>query len=212
MSFDEDAKRQFDKIQDERYRQDLKWGLQTHDPLKWLAILGEEVGEANRAILESDMSSYEEEMIHVAAVAVAALECLDRKRNCKGVYLAGPIKNCTESECNDWRQFCEDNLNCDTINPYKLRNFSDKVCDNPMKEIVQPDLDDIDSCAVLLANCWKESPGTSMEIYHASNNGKLVVTVHDGSYKISGWVQAYSHKILETVEDAVDYINCLLED
>lgn len=37
----------------ERERQNRKWGAQHHTPMEWLAILGEEVGEANKAALEA---------------------------------------------------------------------------------------------------------------------------------------------------------------
>lgn len=66
------------EITKERQAQDKKWGVQNHGPFKWLAILGEEVGEANGAVLEHSLLRYREEMIQVAAVAVAAVECLDR--------------------------------------------------------------------------------------------------------------------------------------
>jgi NTP pyrophosphatase (non-canonical NTP hydrolase) len=68
-----------EQIQDERKKQDDKWGEQDHHPLKWLAILGEEVGEANRAMLEEKLIDYRKELIQVAAVAVAAVESLYRK-------------------------------------------------------------------------------------------------------------------------------------
>ena len=61
----------------ERDRQDKKWGVQRHDPQWWLVILAEEVGEVARAIFESDTKDYREELIQVAAVAVAAIESLD---------------------------------------------------------------------------------------------------------------------------------------
>ena len=62
-------------ILEERGRQDRKWGSQrTHSPEKWLTILMEEVGEVARASLEDDPLSYIEELVQVAAVAVAALE------------------------------------------------------------------------------------------------------------------------------------------
>lgn len=77
------------EIRDERQRQDAKWGQQNHDPFKYLAILGEEVGEANKAALESfsfpveawDHSAlrhYREELVQIAAVTKAMIECLDR--------------------------------------------------------------------------------------------------------------------------------------
>lgn len=76
-------------IRAERERQDSKWGEQNHDPFKYLAILGEEVGECNKAALESydfktgkwdreGLRHYCEELVQVAAVAKAMIECVDR--------------------------------------------------------------------------------------------------------------------------------------
>lgn len=66
------------EIAKERARQDKKWGIQNHAPFKWLAILGEEVGEANKAALEDKPDEYRNELIQVAAVAMAMVECHDR--------------------------------------------------------------------------------------------------------------------------------------
>ena len=73
----------FDEIKNERVRQEEKWGEQNHQPPEWLMILGEEVGEVNKAALEAIFSNtrltgYREELIQVAAVAVAMIECYDR--------------------------------------------------------------------------------------------------------------------------------------
>jgi len=67
-------------IMAERARQDEKWGEQNHDIYKWLAILGEEVGEANKAALENDYSELMQELIQIGAVAVAMIESLERNR------------------------------------------------------------------------------------------------------------------------------------
>ena len=68
-------------LQDERDRQDVKWGANRYLAQEtWLTILMEEVGEAAKAALEDDSGGYAEELIQVAAVAVAALES----------YRAGP--------------------------------------------------------------------------------------------------------------------------
>lgn len=69
------------EVAKERERQNTKWGVQRHNPLTWLAILGEEVGEVNKAVLENIFSrkgleEYRQELIQVAAVAVAAIESL----------------------------------------------------------------------------------------------------------------------------------------
>ncbi|MCP4439623.1 MAG: hypothetical protein GY810_11830 [Aureispira sp.] len=73
------------QIQAERQRQLEKWGEQNHSPIEWCAILGEEVGEVNKAALEShfkhpnaDIEEYRKELVQVAAVAVAMLQSLDR--------------------------------------------------------------------------------------------------------------------------------------
>ena len=62
----------------ERSRQDEKWGEQNHKPIVWAAILGEEQGEICKATLENRTDEYRQELIQLAAVAIAAIECLDR--------------------------------------------------------------------------------------------------------------------------------------
>ena len=77
----------YEEVIEERHRQDKKWGVQNHAPYKWLAILGEEVGEANKAVLENDaqgsglegLKNYRAELVQVAAVAIETIECLDRQ-------------------------------------------------------------------------------------------------------------------------------------
>ena len=67
----------------ERGQQDSKWGEQNHSPFTYLTILGEEYGEACQAALHLEFGGPEadklrEELVQVAAVAVAFIECLDR--------------------------------------------------------------------------------------------------------------------------------------
>lgn len=73
------------EVDHERHRQDKKWGIQNHCPADWLTILMEEVGEAAKAALETKLQKrhdayglYRKELIHVAAVVIAMIECLDR--------------------------------------------------------------------------------------------------------------------------------------
>jgi hypothetical protein len=72
----------------ERLRQNKLWGLQRHDYGKWLGILGEEFGEVSQAInrihfpkdaKDTDSSNLFEELIHLAAVAVAIAEQVKEK-------------------------------------------------------------------------------------------------------------------------------------
>lgn len=66
------------QVRAERERQDQKFGEQNHDPYKWVTIAAEELGEAAHDALEIDYAGYRKEMIEVAAVAICAVESIDR--------------------------------------------------------------------------------------------------------------------------------------
>ena len=72
-------------VQQELDRQTLLYGTQMHDPNFWYVILGEEVGEVARAIYDmkskkvGSVANYRDELIQVAAVAVAMLESFERQ-------------------------------------------------------------------------------------------------------------------------------------
>ena len=69
-----------DLIKKERESQDKKWGVQNHNIFKWLAILGEEVGEANKSALENNYQEIISELVQIGAVTVAMIESLERNR------------------------------------------------------------------------------------------------------------------------------------
>lgn len=65
-------------------RQSSLWGQQNHEPIVWCGILGEEVGQVNKAAIEShfmdkDLLEYRNDCVRVAAVAMSMLLCLNRK-------------------------------------------------------------------------------------------------------------------------------------
>ena len=76
----------FLEIMAERESQNKKWGEQNHLPIVWMGILTEEVGEAAAGSLyeffdkdkRQKTDDYRNELIQVAAVACAAIECFDR--------------------------------------------------------------------------------------------------------------------------------------
>lgn len=80
------------RVNQERDRQDTKWGEENHAPQFWTGILGEEYGEYCQAVNETvfyngaeerKKGGYEnmmKELTHVAAVAVGAMEALMRER------------------------------------------------------------------------------------------------------------------------------------
>ena len=74
------------EITDERIRQDAKWGPQYHNDSIWGMILMEEVGEVAQSVVDSmldekqHLANIKKELIQVAAVAVAWLECIEKKK------------------------------------------------------------------------------------------------------------------------------------
>jgi NTP pyrophosphatase (non-canonical NTP hydrolase) len=64
----------------ERTRQNEKWGEQNHSQAHWMTILSEECGEVARAVLDRKPLDYREELVQVAAVAVAMVEAFDRAK------------------------------------------------------------------------------------------------------------------------------------
>lgn len=70
-----------DEVVGERIRQDSLWGQQNHVNDRWNTILVEEVGEAAKETYEGDTVKLREELIQVAAVAVAWIEAIDRAKD-----------------------------------------------------------------------------------------------------------------------------------
>ena len=82
---DQELSQQVVDIMTERCVQNATWGEQNHTPIEWLAILTEEVGEVAKDTLsirfgkKPNLAGYRKELVQVAAVALAAIECYDRK-------------------------------------------------------------------------------------------------------------------------------------
>lgn len=81
----------FISLIEERQRQEDKWGQQNHNDFEWCAILGEEFGEAAKHVADQRIADGDivgtteeemlrEELVQVAAVAVAWVEAIDRRR------------------------------------------------------------------------------------------------------------------------------------
>lgn len=69
------------RVIEERVKQNTKYPEDRNLPLPlWSTVLAEEVGESARAVLEHDLVNLEEELVQVAAVAVAWLEDLQYQK------------------------------------------------------------------------------------------------------------------------------------
>lgn len=77
------TQRSIDLVLGERDSQDERWGVQRHSWPEWTTILAEEFGEAAQAANNEhfhptgDLSRLKEELVQVAAVAVAMIEHIE---------------------------------------------------------------------------------------------------------------------------------------
>lgn len=120
------------------------------------------------------------------------------------IYLAGPIFQCEDHECIDWREEAKRQLNEFEIVDPTERDYRG-VTDENHRKIVEKDKDLIAACDILLVNHLKPSVGTSMEVLHAWQNKKQVFVISNGSEN-SPWLIYHAHKIFHTLEEAVSHI------
>lgn len=113
--------------------------------------------------------------------------------------------DCTDEECRDWREYAKRNLNCQSLDPM-IRDYRERPMDG-MIDMVENDKADIDVCDTILVNFVKPSVGTSMEVLYGWERGKHIVLVATHDIVVSPWLVYHSHRLFQTIEDAVKYIN-----
>lgn len=124
----------------------------------------------------------------------------------KTIYLCGPINNCTDSECSDWRELVK-TWEFKTLDPMR-RDYRGREQDC-VKEIVELDKIDIVNSDIILVNYDKPSVGTSMEILYAFERGKLIIIVSDKNTIISPWMKYHSQFIVNSFSEAKELIQNL---
>jgi nucleoside 2-deoxyribosyltransferase len=123
------------------------------------------------------------------------------------VYLAGPIFNCTDAECRDWREYATEKLTCTAIDP--MRRDYRGIEEESAVEIVELDKLDIMEADYVLANYGDIPPGsvgTSMEILFAWEQHKKIIIV-TSQPKVSPWLTYHATLILGSLDAAIVYIN-----
>jgi nucleoside 2-deoxyribosyltransferase len=129
----------------------------------------------------------------------------------KTIYLAGPIWKCTDKECQDWRSLIK-------------TEFSDKFCFlDPMRrdyranawlpqiaeEIVHNDRRDIIESDILLANTYKQSSGTAMEIFFAWTLEKEIWILNPDFPMISPWLIHHGDFFFCKIEQILNYLRLI---
>lgn len=123
----------------------------------------------------------------------------------KVIYLAGPLRDCNESECKNWRDYCKIQLNdkFKLLDPMRNNYREGEV--SARAEIVMCDLKDCSDADIILANAWKVSVGTSCEIMFGWQEHKIVIVVGKEE-NLSPWNIYFATKVLPDIETACKYI------
>ena len=122
-------------------------------------------------------------------------------RSAMKVYLAGPIFGCTDEQCKAWREKAKELLpGFEVLDPMS-RDYRGKEGDN-VADIVLGDKEDIRNSDAVLANAWKASWGTSMEVMYANVNNVRVVAFGAGD-RPSPWL-VYHTELFATLEQACE--------
>jgi len=123
------------------------------------------------------------------------------------VYLAGPIDQCNDTEMNGWRQTATDVLSAcgaQVIDPTQ-RDFRESDIEEVYQEIVEGDLAEIARADVLLANAWKKSVGTSMEIWEAHRREDTTTVVVTPN-RFSPWHLYAADRHFHQLARALDFL------
>jgi hypothetical protein len=127
----------------------------------------------------------------------------------KRVYLAGPINGCTDEEAKGWRDRIKAALAGEVAFDDPMdRDYRGKERGNEA-EIVERDLVQVLDCDLIVANCWKPSWGTAMEIAEKTMAGGRVLVIHS-SEAISPWLDYYASVVVWDEAEAIVAIRRLL--
>lgn len=97
------------------------------------------------------------------------------------IYLCGPIKDRSDSECRDWREWVKQNWLGKCLDPLR-RDYRERLWTQDQAElVVHDDLYDIDQSDGVIAYYDRPSVGTSMEIFYAANTRRKPVFLINAS-------------------------------
>jgi len=138
------------------------------------------------------------------------------------IYLAGPINNCTDTECKNWREmarlYFESEDVTDEIGRVRIldpmrRDYRGREMDAGVRHlIVKGDKTDIRQADILLVYSPKPSYGTIMEFYDAYvYQNKWVVIVNADEFA-SPWLDEHCDYRLPTFQEAFEKIKFIIKE
>lgn len=120
------------------------------------------------------------------------------------IYLAGPINGCTDVEARGWRDAVKGEL-------AGLYRFTDPMDDDfrgheadNAAQIVRRDQARIRHAHIVLANAWRPSVGTPMEVAYAHKEGKHIIVVQPSP--VSPWYEYHASHIAANLTSATSYL------
>ena len=120
------------------------------------------------------------------------------------IYLCGPIKDCTDAECRNWRDYVTSIWPGKTLDPMR-RDYRGREMEC-MNEIVELDKEDIQRSHALIVNFDKPSVGTSMEVFLSWLWSIPVVVVCKEGMTLSPWLVYHSTVVVHSHEAAVEWL------
>ena len=121
----------------------------------------------------------------------------------KTVYLCGPINGCTDTECKSWREEVKQILSgeCHFLDPMD-RDYRGME-EDCYRQIVEGDIQDIETADILFVHAPSASWGTAMETFFAYLLGKTVIMVVPREGRISPWQRYHTHEIHTDHQSAI---------
>jgi nucleoside 2-deoxyribosyltransferase len=123
----------------------------------------------------------------------------------KRIYLAGPIRGCTDEQARGWREQVKQQLAglYDFSDPM-ARDYRGREHEVDPAEIVEEDVAALATCTDVLVNCERASWGTAMELLYASGNRSYILAFGAGT--LSPWVAYHASGVVPTLDDAIAYL------
>ena len=125
------------------------------------------------------------------------------------IYLAGPIHNTNYEKTHNWRNVCKEqledhfNILCPTV---RIVNGDHSMITYDYKKIITQDKKDIISSDIILANCWKVSVGTSMEVLFAYERNRKIIAVVPDLNSVSLWILGHSNNVFDNIQGAINHL------
>jgi nucleoside 2-deoxyribosyltransferase len=124
----------------------------------------------------------------------------------RNIYLAGPIFDCDDRDVFLWRNHASailEDRGWNVVDPAISEDFRGRER-GIEKQIVKHDMELMETCDFMLANCGRASHGTAMEIFHFFTRGlgRIVVV----SRNPGPWLVAHSHAVVGSVDEAIELL------